>query len=400
MSSSSLVPADAAGVSPDTNAVCANVSESPLAPATHHGCPQPRPDWVPEDAGPAFATWVLEGARPSGLVPAGNPAPRRRTLTLDDYVFGILRRDPTIVGRAISLVESNAPAHQELAQQLLTKLLPHTGASRRIGITGIPGAGKSTFIETFGCQLMADGHHVAVLAVDPSSSVSGGSILADKIRMEKLSRMEGAFIRPSPSGGSLGGVTRKTREAILVCEAAGFDVVIVETVGVGQNEIAVRSMVDFFLVLMIPGAGDEMQGIKKGVIELADALVINKADGDNRSRATAAQAEMRRVVHYLQPTTPGWTTPALLASALTGDGVSDVWRTTEDFFSLSRASGELLRRRSAQAVEWMHALIGESLRSRFYSTAQVKQRLSAMEDAVANGRKPPLAAALELLGMG
>ncbi|HYD82672.1 MAG TPA: methylmalonyl Co-A mutase-associated GTPase MeaB, partial [Opitutus sp.] len=284
-----------------------------------------------------------------------------------------------------------------LAQQLLAKLLPYTGGSRRIGITGIPGAGKSTFIETFGCQLIADGHRVAVLAVDPSSSVSGGSILADKLRMEKLSRESGAFIRPSPSGGSLGGVTRKTREAILVCEAAGFDVVIVETVGVGQNEVAVRSMVDFFLVLMIAGAGDEMQGIKKGVIELADALVINKADGENRMRATAAQAEMQRVLHYLQPTTPGWPTVAALASALTGDGVAEVWRIAEAFFATARASGELERRRRVQAVEWMHALIGESLRTRFYASALVRDRLPGVEKAVAAGTTPPLAAALELL---
>jgi LAO/AO transport system kinase len=275
--------------------------------------------------------------------------------------------------------------------------MPHTGGARRIGITGIPGGGKSTFIETFGCNLIADGHRVAVLAVDPSSSVSGGSILADKIRMEKLCRMDAAFIRPSPSGGSLGGVTRKTREAILVCEAAGFDVVIVETVGVGQNEVAVRSMVDFFLVLMIAGAGDEMQGIKKGVIELADALVINKADGENRFRATAAQAEMRRVLHYLHPTTAGWTTPALLASALTGEGVGDVWRTTEEFFKLVRSSGELDKRRCRQAVEWMHAMIGESLRTGFYSAPRVKARLAQVEQAVASGRQPPLAAAMELL---
>ena len=370
------------------------------ARATHDGCPQPRPDWVPDDAGPAFTTWLLQGARPSGLVPATPPTVRRRTLSLEDYVSGVLRRDSMVVSRAITLVESNAPAHQELGQQLLTALLPQTGRSRRIGITGIPGAGKSTFIEAMGCHLIRHGHRVAVLAIDPSSSLSGGSILADKIRMEKLGREPAAFIRPSPSGGSLGGVTRKTREAILICEAAGYDVVIVETVGVGQNEIAVRSMVDYFLVLMIAGAGDEMQGIKKGVIELADTLVVNKADGDNRARATAAQAEMRRVVHYLQPTTAGWTTPALLASALTGEGVPDVWRVTGEFFKTVQSSGELQRRRSRQAVEWMHALINESLHARFYAAARIKARLSAMEQSVAAGELPPLAAAMELLRLG
>lgn len=366
---------------------------------THEGCPQPRPDWVPEDAGPAFATWVLQGARPSGVSLAGRPVPHRRTLTVDDYVAGVLARDPNITARAITLVESNAPAHQALAQAVLAKLLPHTGTARRVGITGIPGAGKSTFIEALGCDLIGRGLRVAVLAIDPSSSVSGGSILADKIRMEKLGRMPGAFIRPSPSGGSLGGVARKTREAILVCEAAGYDVVIVETVGVGQNEISVRSMVDFFLVLMIAGAGDEMQGIKKGVIELADAIVINKADGDNRPRAMAAQAEMKRVLRYLHPATPGWSTPAIMASALTGEGVDEVWRTTEAYFTTARSSGELLRRRQVQAVEWMHALIGESLKTRFYSSPAVKERLAAVEQAVATGRLPALAAAMELLSV-
>lgn len=363
----------------------------------HAGCPQPRPDWVPEDAGAGFATWILEGSRPSGIAPPNQAAPRRRTLSLDDYAAGVLAHDPSVLGRAITLVESNAAAHQALAQQLLTRLLPHTGRAQRIGITGIPGAGKSTFIEAFGCELTRRGLKVAVLAIDPSSSVSGGSILGDKVRMEKLSRQPGAFIRPSPSGGSLGGVTRKTREAILVCEAAGYDVIIVETVGVGQNEVAVRAMVDYFLVLMIAGAGDEVQGIKKGVIELADTLVINKADGDNRPRAILAQAEMKRVLHYLHPATHGWTTDALLVSSLTGEGVPGVWEETQEFFRTARQTGELERRRRAQAVEWMHALIGESLRTRFYASPAVKAKLPALETAVANGAKPALAAALELL---
>ncbi|MBI5767135.1 MAG: methylmalonyl Co-A mutase-associated GTPase MeaB [Verrucomicrobia bacterium] len=355
-----------------------------------------RPDWVPEGGGPAFATTVVHGGPPAPAA-GGRPVSRRRALSLDDYAAGVLARDPTVLGRAITLIESNAPAHQQQAQQLLARLLPHTGRAQRVGITGIPGAGKSTFIEALGCQLTDAGRRVAVLAIDPSSSVTGGSILADKIRMEKLCQRREAFIRPSPSGGSLGGVARKTREAILVCEAAGFDVVIVETVGVGQNEVAVRSMVDFFLVLMIAGAGDEMQGIKKGVIELADALVINKADGDNRARATAAQAEMKRVLHYLHRATEGWETPALLASALTGDGVADVWRATDEFFANVRASGVLDARRRAQAVEWMHALIAESLRARFYASPAVKERLRVVEQAVAAGRQPALAAAMELL---
>lgn len=360
-------------------------------------CPAVRPEWVPEGGGPGFATSVLQGVRTMGAVTASNVRPRRRTLSLDEYAAGVIARDPTVLGRAISLIESNAAPHQALAQQLLARLLPHTGRAQRIGITGIPGAGKSTFIEAFGCFLVDAGKRVAVLAIDPSSSLTGGSILGDKVRMERLCQRPNAFIRPSPSGGSLGGVARKTREVILVCEAAGYDVVIVETVGVGQNEVAVRSMVDFFLVLMIAGAGDEMQGIKKGIIELADAVVINKADGENRPRAVATQAEMRRVLHYLQRATEGWDTPALTASSLTGEGVPEVWRMTEDYFRTVRATGGLAGRRRAQAVEWMHALIAESLRTRFYASPEVKGRLDAVERAVAEGRMPALAAAMELM---
>lgn len=368
----------------------------------HDGCPQPRPDWVPEGCAsdPAFATWVMQGVRPSGASTVRPPARRRPTLSTEDYVRGVLARDPGVLGRAITLVESNAPAHQRQAQEVLAALLPHTGRARRVGLTGIPGAGKSTFIEAFGLRLAEQGRRVAVLAIDPSSAVTGGSILGDKVRMEKLCRHPNAFIRPSPSGGSLGGVTRKTREAILVCEAAGYDVVLVETVGVGQNEVAVRAMVDAFVVLLIAGAGDEMQGIKKGVIELADLLVINKADGDNLPRCTAALAEMKRVLHYLRHATEGWQTTVQTASARTGDGVADVWATLGQFFTTGERTGSTARRRREQAVAWMHALIEEHLRAGFYGAEPVQARQAEIENAVANGALAPMAGALALLAAG
>jgi LAO/AO transport system kinase len=354
------------------------------------------PDWAPADAGPEFATRVVAGDA-SPVTRPSLPTPRRRTLSLADYVAGVRAGHRTVLARAITLIESNAPAHRAEAQALLAELLPHTGKARRIGITGIPGAGKSTFIEALGTELCERGLNVAVLAIDPSSTVTGGSILGDKVRMERLSRLPNAFIRPSPSGGSLGGVARKTREAMLVCEAAGFDVILVETVGVGQSEVTVRSMVDFFLVLMIAGAGDDVQGIKKGILELADAVVINKADGDNRPRALAAQAEMTRVLHYLQPTTDGWPTPAQLASALTHEGIPEVWAMTERYFAHVQCTGQRDDRRRAQTIAWLHALIDEGLHRRFYARPDIMRRLAALEHAVAAGQKPVVAAAVDLL---
>ncbi len=364
---------------------------------THDGCPQPRPDWVPADAGPAFATWVVQGVQPNGRVAPWKPVRRGRP-SPEQLAEGVVARDPVALGRAITLVESNAPAHQPAAQRLLGLLAPRAGGAMRVGLTGVPGAGKSTFIEALGCHLTNEGRRVAVLAVDPSSTVTGGSILADKIRMEQLARRPQAFIRPSPSGGALGGVARKTREAILLCEAAGYDVVIVETVGVGQNEVTVRAMVDCFLVLMLAGAGDELQGIKKGVMELADAVILHKADGDNRQRCILAQGEMRRVLHYLHPATRGWTTPVLLASALSGEGVAEVWRMVEDFFRMARAASVLEERRRDQAVEAMRALIEEELRNRFFRDPKVQRELAERRRAVAEGRMTPLAAALAVLG--
>lgn len=360
-----------------------------------------RPDWVPENAGAAFATWVVEGVKKEdGFAPPAQSAPPpRRRLSIEDYAAGIQKRDTAILARAITLIESSAAAHQEQAQQLLARILPHTGKSMRVGITGIPGAGKSTTIEALGTHLCALGHRVAVLAVDPSSSIHGGSILGDKVRMEKLSRQPGAFIRPSPSGGSLGGVARKSRETILLCEAAGYDIIIVETVGVGQSEVTVRSMVDCFLLLSIAGAGDEVQGIKKGIMELADIMVVNKADGDNKMRAMAARAELERVLGYLHPATEGWTTPALTASAVTGEGIATVWETVLEFFKTCRETGVLDERRRDQTVAWTHALIREALLSDFYQNPAVRTRLPQIEELVANGQKPSLAAAQELLAL-
>nr|WP_240689124.1 methylmalonyl Co-A mutase-associated GTPase MeaB [Ammoniphilus sp. YIM 78166] len=319
-------------------------------------------------------------------VPALPSVPRRRRLTTEEYVQGVIAQNRTVLAQTITLVESNASLHRDQAQEVLTKLLPHTGNSIRIGITGVPGAGKSTFIESFGTYLCSQGHRVAVLAVDPSSSVTRGSILGDKTRMEQLSRNPHAFVRPSPAGTTLGGVARKTRETMLVCEAAGFDVILVETVGVGQSEITVRSMVDFFLLLQITGAGDELQGMKKGVMELADAILINKADGDNRQRALNAQVEFNRILHFLKPATEGWETKAYICSALTGEGIQEVWSLIDSFRQTTVAGGGFGLRRQRQSLAWMHTMIQDYLQSSFFNDKNVKEVLPIMEQAVSLGQ--------------
>ncbi len=327
----------------------------------------------------------------------GHNGGTRRLLSAREYIDGVRAGDRVILGRAITLIESNAPAHQELAQEVLTALLPHRVQAVRVGITGVPGAGKSTLIEALGGHLTAAGHKVAVTAVDPSSSLSGGSILGDKTRMEKLAADPAAFIRPSPSGGTLGGVARKTREAIVLFEAAGYDVVLVETVGVGQSEILVRSMVDFFMLVLIAGAGDELQGIKKGVVEIADAIVINKADGTGRTAAEAARGEFERVLHYLRPATTGWRTRAVLCSAIQGEGVAELWDMITEFMTTVRASGVLEERRADQERAWLRDLVREGLETLFQSRPGLKEQLAVLEDDVAAGRIPATAAARRLL---
>ena len=315
------------------------------------------------------------------------------------YVDGVLAGDRRMLAKTITLVESNRSEHQELSARILDALLPHTGNTIRVGITGVPGVGKSTFVEAFGMMLAERSHRLAVLAVDPSSTRSGGSIMADKTRMERLATDTRAFIRPSPSGGCLGGVARKTRETLLVCEAAGFDVIIVETVGVGQSETTVASMVDFFLVLMLAGAGDELQGIKKGVLELADALAVNKADGDNVEKAERARRQYEAALHLLSPASPNWSPPVLACSALEESGLGEVWQRILDHREALTASGELVERRRSQALDWMWSLVEEGLSIRFNRNTSVQDRLPGLLRQVSDGRATPTAAAADLLSL-
>lgn len=314
-------------------------------------------------------------------------------LDMDRLRTGLIAGERAALARAITLAESRRADHRQSADALLQSILPHTGHSMRIGITGVPGVGKSTSIDTLGSYLTGLGHKVAVLAVDPSSTRTGGSILGDKTRMERLAVDPNAFIRPSPSSGTLGGVANKTRETMLLCEAAGFDVVLVETVGIGQSEITVADMTDFFLVLMLPGAGDELQGIKKGVLEIADMIAVNKADGDNAPRARAAAAEYRAALHIMTPVTPGWQPPVVLMSGRTGDGIAQVWENIRDHRAKMQANHVWTMKRSEQNVRWMRALIDERLRMKLSTDPLLKTRIPALERQVASGSiSAPLAA--------
>jgi LAO/AO transport system kinase len=320
----------------------------------------------------------------------GHEAARRESaLNLDDYVTGVRSGNRSTLGRAITLIESRKPEHRALADALLLQLLPHSGGSVRVGITGIPGVGKSTFIDAFGMNLIEAGHRVAVLAVDPSSSRTGGSILGDKTRMARLSRDERAFIRPSPSTGSFGGVTRTTREAIILCEASGFDVILVETVGVGQSETAVADMVDFFLVLMIAGAGDELQGIKRGVLELADMIAVNKADGENRKRATKAASEYAAALNIMRPGNAVWRPPVLTCSALRNEGLRELWSKIADHRRIMTDAGELEQNRARQRVRWLWLIIEDRLLTGLKQDPRVSAIIRSVESDVFAGRLTP-----------
>ncbi|MFO8049534.1 MAG: methylmalonyl Co-A mutase-associated GTPase MeaB [Desulfosudaceae bacterium] len=315
----------------------------------------------------------------------------------DDYIKGVLQGDRRVLARAITLMESSLPEHQAMARQVLEGILPRTGQSIRLGITGIPGVGKSVFIETLGTFLTGQGYRVAVLAVDPSSARSGGSVLGDKTRMGKLAADARAYIRPSPSGITLGGIAAKTRESILLCEAAGFNVVMVETVGVGQSETAVAAMVDFFLVLMLAGAGDELQGIKKGILELADAIAITKADGANVDNARRAKKEYEAALHMLAPSSPVWQPPVLTCSALDMTGIDTIWDTVREHRKKLTACGELDKKRREQARQWMWRLIEEGVQSRFRDLPEVREHLDKVADKVGRGDMTAAQGAAKLL---
>ncbi len=333
---------------------------------------------------------------PGSTAPAAKRRPSRE-LSVEEHVAGILSGDRVILGKTITLIESLKAEHNRKALAVMEQLLPHTGRAIRVGITGVPGVGKSSFIEALGSWLTERGHRIAVLAIDPSSQRSSGSIMGDKTRMEKLSVDPNAFIRPSPSAGSLGGVARKTREAMLVCEAAGFDVVFVETVGVGQSETMVHSMVDFFLLLMLAGAGDSLQGIKRGIMELADAVAINKADGDNVGHANRARSEYEGALHLMKYPAPDWSPPVLTCSSLTRAGIGEIWETVIDYRARMTGNGWFEKKRREQALAWMHESIKQALQDRFREHPGVASLLPRLEKEVSTGEQPALLAAQRLL---
>lgn len=324
---------------------------------------------------------------------------KKPNLTADEYVDGILKGDITILSRAVTLVESSRTDHQVMAQEIIKRCLPYSGKSVRLGITGVPGAGKSTFIEAMGLHVTKKGHKLAVLAIDPSSERTKGSILGDKTRMEQLSGDPNAYIRPSPSAGSLGGVARKTRETIILCEAAGFDTIIIETVGVGQSETAVHSMVDFFLLLQLAGAGDELQGIKRGIMEMADGITINKADGNNVDKANLAKAQYRSALHLFPASPSGWTPEVKTCSSLYKTGMDEIWNMVTEYVELTKKNNYFYTHRRDQARYWMFESINESLRNHFYNHPVIEDKIADYEQMVLKDRKSSFVAAGELLDL-
>ena len=321
----------------------------------------------------------------------------RKLLPVDDYVNGILKGDIALLSKAVTLVESSNSGHQEMAQQIITQCLPYSGNSVRIGITGVPGVGKSTFIEALGGHITNSGGKLAVLAIDPSSERSKGSILGDKTRMERLSTDKNAYIRPSPSAGSLGGVARKTRETIILCEATGFNHIFIETVGVGQSETAVHSMTDFFLLLMLAGAGDELQGIKRGIMEMADLVAINKADGNNQEKAKLAQIQYNNTIHLFPKKESGWDPKVLLCSALGKTGIAEIWNEIENYKTQTVSNGYFKRKRNQQSIYWMHETIEEQLKRNFYGNGDIKSKLLELEKEVLQNKISSFAAAGKLM---
>lgn len=353
-----------------------------------------KPEWAEEKD--EFASFVMTGVKQQTNIEA-KPKAKPAKLTAEDYIAGILNGDRMLLAKAITIVESNAPKHFALGQEIIQGVLPYTGNSIRIGITGVPGAGKSTFIEAFGTMLCNAGHKVAVLAVDPSSSLTKGSILGDKTRMENLAKEKNAFIRPSPAGGTLGGVNRKSRETMLLCEAFGYDVILVETVGVGQSETTVRSMVDFFLMIALTGGGDELQGIKKGIMELSDAILVNKSDGDNKHRAFVARGDYEQILHYLRPATRGWTSRAYTCSSITGEGVGEIWQVIERFKETLQESGYFNERRQEQTLAWVRQMVDEYIYNLVYQNAGVQAKIVEVNNEVSAEVIPPTMAAKALI---